>query len=138
MKKQIGYLEKVLIEECRKEQPSLVQINRLFELGADPNAVNEYGECVLSEVFDGYCGEGETVRSAVYAPQITVVFLCNGFDVRRHGANTVSIMQNGMYDRYMRIAIKILLKRRCAAFAQDCRTLRLCLKALSGKVFKFA
>lgn len=136
MKKQISYLEKVLIDECRKDEPSLIQINRLFELGADPNAVNEYGECVLSMVFDSYCGDGESLREASYAPQITVVFLCNGFDVRRYGAKVISEMQNSIYDKHMRTAIKILLKRRRAAFREDCRTLRLCIKAITGKIFK--
>ena len=138
MKKKIGYLEKVLIDECRKETPSLIQINRLFELGADPNAVNENGECVLYEVFDGYCGGERGTVNAVYAPQITVVFLCNGFDVRAHGLNVISSMQNSMFDKNMRIAMKIILKRRHAAFKKDCKTLRLCLKNISGKVFKLA
>ena len=48
MKKQIGYIERLLIAECKKDEPSFMQVNRLFELGADPNAVNEYGENVIS------------------------------------------------------------------------------------------
>ena len=138
MKKKIGYLEKVLIDECRKETPSLIQINRLFELGADPNAVNEEGESVLSVVFDGYCGGVRGTVNAAFAPQITVVFLCNGFDVRKHGLKAISSMQNSMFDKNMRIAMKIILKRRHAAFKKDCATLRLCIKNISGKVFRFA
>lgn len=133
MKKQIGYLEKVLIDECKKEQPSLIQINRLFELGADPNAVNEYGESVLALVFRGYCGEGDTLRHAKYAPQITVVFLCNGFDVRRHGLSAISEMQNSVYDKDMQIAIKIILKCRYNAFKEDCKTIKLCIKRIFRK-----
>ena len=133
MKKQISYLEKVLIDECRKNEPSLIQINRLFELGAEPNAVNEYGESVLALVFRGYCGNSETVRSAKYAPQIAVVFLCNGFDVRRHGLRVISEMQNSIYDKDMQIAIKIILKCRCNAFKEDCRTVKLCIKRIFRK-----
>ena len=136
MKKQIGYLEKVLIDECRKDEPSLIQINRLFELGADPNAVNEYGESVLANVFADYCGGGEKLRFAKYAPQIVVVFLCNGFDVRRHGLKLVSELQNSAYDKNIRTAIKIILSRRKAAFKDDCKTFRLCLKAITGKIFR--
>ena len=136
MKKQISHLEKILIDECRKDVPSLIQINRLFELGADPNAVNEYGESVLSLVFAGYCGEGDKLRDARFAPQITVVFLCNGFDVRRHGLHVISEMQNSIYDKNMRMAIKIILQRRRAAFREDCRTVKLCIKAITGKIFR--
>jgi hypothetical protein len=136
MKKKIGYLEKVLIDECRKETPSLIQINRLFELGADPNAVNEEGESVLSVVFDGYCGGVRGTVNAAFAPQITVVFLCNGFDVRRHGLHVISEMQNSIYDKNMRMAIKIILQRRRAAFREDCRTVKLCIKAITGKIFR--
>ena len=109
MKKKIGYLEKVLIDECRKETPSLIQINRLFELGADPNAVNEEGESVLSVVFDGYCGGVRGTVNAAFAPQITVVFLCNGFDVRKHGLKAISSMQNSMFTQ-MKNQLRISLE----------------------------
>ena len=134
MKKMIGDLERMLIAECRKETPSVVHINRLFDLGADPNAVNEYGESVLFLVFDGYCGDREKVREAVYAPQITLLFLCNGFDVRRHGLKAISSMQNSVYDKGMRIAMKMILERRREVFKKDLATVRLCAKAIYRKV----
>lgn len=136
MNKRIGYIEKILIDECKRETPSFAQINRLFDLGANPNAVNEYGECVLAQVFRAYCGGGDKIRNAVYAPQIVITFLVNGFDVRRHGLNVVSEMQNSIYDRNMRIAIKIVLDRRRAAFKADCKTVHLCLKAITNKAYK--
>ena len=132
----IGYIEKILIDECKSENPSFAQINRLFDLGANPNAVNEYGECVLSQVFRAYCGGGDKIRKSVWAPQIVVAFLVNGFDVRRHGLNTISEMQNSIYDRNMRLAIKIILDRRRAAFKADCKTVHLCLKAITGKAYR--
>ncbi len=136
MKKQIGYIEKLLIAECKKDEPSFVQVNRLFELGADPNAVNEYGETVLAVIFDGFCAEGDTLRPATYAPQITLLFLMNGFDVRKNALRAISAMQNSVYDKNMRIAIKILLNRRKEVMKADCKTLRLCVKALGNKVFR--
>ncbi len=134
MKKKIATLERMLINECRKETPSFVHINRLFDLGADPNAVNEYGESVLFEVLNGLCGETDTVRGAEYAPQIVVTFLCNGFDVRRHGLNTVSAIENSIYDKNMRLAAKIILERRRKLFKEDLSTLKVCAKAIYRKV----
>ncbi len=136
MKKQIGYIENLLIAECKKDEPSFVQVNRLFELGADPNAVNEYGENVLSVIFQSFCGEDDTLKKATYAPQIVLVFMLNGFDVRKNALKTVSAMQNNIYDRNMRVAISILLNRRKELFKDDCKTVRVCLKAISNKVFK--
>ncbi len=136
MNKKIGYIERILIDECKSENPSFAQINRLFDLGANPNAVNEYGECVLSQVFKAYCGGENQIRKSVYAPQLVIAFLVNGFDVRRHGLNVISEMQNSIYDRNMRLAIKIILDRRRAAFKSDCKTVRLCLKSITGKAYK--
>lgn len=136
MNNKIGYIEKILIDECRSATPSFAQINKLFDLGANPNAVNEYGESVLSVVFDSYCGGGDIIRSGKYAPQIVVAFLVNGFDVRRHGLKAISSMQNSIYDRNMQIATKIILQRRRDAFKNDCKTVRLCLKAIGSKTYK--
>ncbi len=136
MKKQIGYIENLLIAECKKDKPNFMQINRLFELGADPNAVNEYGETVMAVLFDSFCGETDQIRKATYAPQIVLVFLMNGFDVRKNAIKAISAMQNNVYDRNMRIAIRILLNRRRELIKDDCKTLHLCLKAIGNKVFR--
>ena len=53
--KRIGNLERVLISECVKDCPDFGIITKLFELGADINAVNEFGECTAAIVFEGYC-----------------------------------------------------------------------------------
>ena len=136
MKKQIGYIENLLIAECKKDEPNFMQINRLFELGADPNAVNEYGETVMAVLFDSFCGEGDTLKEATYAPQIVLVFLMNGFDVRKNAIKAISAMQNNIYDKNMRVAMKILLNRRREVLKDDCKTIRLCIKAIGNKGFK--
>ncbi len=136
MKKQIGYIENLLIAECKKDEPNFMQINRLFELGADPNAVNEYGETVMAVLFDSFCGESDVIKEATYAPQIVLVFLMNGFDVRKNALKAISAMQNNIYDRNMRVAIKILLNRRREIIKEDCKTVHLCLKAIGNRVFK--
>jgi len=136
MKKQIGYIENLLIAECKKDEPNFMQINRLFELGADPNAVNEYGESVMAVLFDSFCGEGDTLREATYAPQIVLVFLMNGFDVRKNAVKAISAMQNNIYDKNVRVAIKILLARRREVIKDDCKTVHLCIKAIGNKIFK--
>jgi len=136
MKKQIGYIENLLIAECKKDEPNFVQINRLFELGADPNAVNEYGESVLSEIFQSFCGENDKLREATYAPQIVLVFLMNGFDVRKNAIKAISAMQNNVYDKNMRVAIKILLSRRRELLKADCKTVHVCIKAIGNKIFR--
>ena len=136
MKKQIGYIENLLIAECKKDEPNFMQINRLFELGADPNAVNEYGETVMAVLFDSFCAEGEEIKKATYAPQIVLVFLMNGFDVRKNALRAISAMQNNVYDRNMRVAMRILLNRRRDVIKEDCKTLHLCIKAIGNKVFR--
>ena len=66
--KRIGNIERVLISECVKDIPSFSKIKRLFDMGADPNAVNEIGECVLGIVLEGYC--------SLYGANLRSGFLC--------------------------------------------------------------
>lgn len=133
--KKIGNLERVLISECVKPVPDFGKITRLFEMGADINAVNELGECTAAIVFEGYCSlYGAKLRSGFFAPQLTACFIDNGFDVRRHGLKTVSELQNGCYDKYMRTAIKIILDRRRKLLKQDLNTIKLCTAKLCKKL----
>ncbi len=133
--KKIGNLERALIAECVKDVPSFLKINRLFELGADANAVNEYGECVLGIIFEGYCSlYGSNLRSGFFAPYLVRCFLQNGFNTRRHSLKVISELQNGSYDKHIRRAIKILLDERRRAFKQDMHTIGSCIKAISSKI----
>lgn len=133
--KKIGNIERVLISECVRDMPSFAKIGRLFEMGADPNAVNEYGECVLSIVMEGYCSiYGANLRSGFFAPMLVSVFIENGFSVRRHGLKVISEMQNGCYDKYMRRAIKMILKARRGCIGRDLKTVKRCIRKLSGKI----
>lgn len=111
--KPIGKIERALIAECVKDIPSFLKIQRLFELGADANAINEFGECVLGIIFEGYCSMyGTKLRSGFFAPHIVSCFIENGFDVKRHGLKVISELQNGCYDRYIRKAIYMILLRK--------------------------
>lgn len=133
--KKIGSIERILISECVKDMPSFAKIERLFALGADPNAVNEIGECVLAIAMEGYCSlYGANLRSGFFAPMLVSVFLENGFDVRRHGTHVISELQNGCYDKHMRRAIKLILKARGDGVLRDLRTVKRCMKALSCKL----
>ena len=132
--KKIGNIERVLISECVKDIPSFTKINRLFELGADPNAVNEIGECVLGIAIEGYCSlYGTNLRSGFFAPMLVSVFIENGFSVRRHGLKVISEIQNGIYDKYIRQAAKIILKKRGECLRQDIRTVKRCIKSISNR-----
>lgn len=118
--KRIGELERILISECVKDVPSFAKIGRLLRMGADPNAVNGIGECVLGIAMEGYCSlYGTGLRSGFFVPMIVAVFLENGFDARRHGLQVVSELQNGFYDKHMRRAAGMILRARRAAFGRD-------------------
>lgn len=136
--KQIGNLERMVIAECVKDVPSFGKISRLFEMGADPNAVNEYGECVLGIVFEGYCSMyGTKLRSGFFAPHIVAVFLQYGFDAKRHGLKVISELQNSCYDRYIRMAIKTILSERNRMIKRDIAIFKNCMKNISDKVYRF-
>lgn len=133
--KRIGNLERMVIAECVKDVPSFAKIGRLFEMGADPNAVNEYGECVLGIVFEGYCSlYGTKLRSGFFAPHIVNVFLSYGFDARRHGMKVISELETGCYDRYMRMATKTILHERNRLLKRDLADIGACIKAISFKM----
>lgn len=132
--KRIGAAEKMLIAECVKEEPSFERINSLFGLGADPNAVNAYGESVLGAIMSGYCGgSADGLRPAVFAPRLVSVFIKNGFDVRRHGMKVISEMENSCYDRHMRRAIKLMLTVRRNIFCRDMRMILRCIGRIFGR-----
>ena len=108
--KRIGNLERVLISECVKDTPDFGCISKLFDMGADINAVNEFGECVAAIVFEGYCSlYGGDLRSGYYVPALISMFVKQGFDVKRHGLKTVSELQNCCYDKYVRKGIAMIL-----------------------------
>ena len=133
--KRIGNIERVLISECVKDIPSFSKIKRLFDMGADPNAVNEIGECVLGIVLEGYCSlYGANLRSGFFVPMLVEIFTENGFNVRRHGLKVISELQNGCYDRHMRRAIKMILKARRECLRRDIHTLHRCIKAVTAKI----
>ena len=120
MKKNIREVERRLISECVRDIPSFARIGRLFAEGADPNAVNGAGECVLAIAVQGYCAlYGTRLRSGFFLPMIVAVFLENGFDVRRHGMRVISELQNSVYDKYARRAIAMILRARRAAIVND-------------------
>ena len=111
--KRIGNIERVLISECVKDTPDFGKISKLFDMGADINAVNEFGECTAAIVFEGYCSlYGGELRSGYYVPSLLECFFEHGFDVRRHGLKTISELQNCCYDKYVRRAIAMILERR--------------------------
>ena len=126
MKKRIGNIERILIRECVRDMPSFAKIQRLFDMGADPNSVNKFGESVLGIVMEGYCSlYGANLRSGFFAPMLTEMFIENGLDVRRFGLQIISQMQNSCYDRHMRRAIKMILKCRHECFKNDCKSIKL-------------
>ena len=135
--KRIGNLERVLISECVSKTPDFGTIARLFEMGADINAVNEYGECVAAIVFEGYCSlYGDRLRSGYYAPLLVRCFMENGFDVRRHGLKTVSELENCCYDKHVRAAIKMILDCRRECLKRDIRVLKAVTQKLCKKVIR--
>ena len=135
--KKISNIERVLCMECIRDVPDFAKINKLFELGADINAVNEYGECVAAIVFAGYCSEyGNTLRSGYYVPKLLKVFLENGFDVRRNGFYTLSELQNGVYDKYIRSAMATIYKLRYRLFVTDCKKKFRGIKRAGTRVYK--
>ncbi|MBQ8605936.1 MAG: hypothetical protein IJ408_04300 [Clostridia bacterium] len=132
--KRIGNIERVLISECVKDTPDFGIISKLFDMGADVNAVNEFGECTAAIVFEGYCSlYGGELRSGYYVPSLLECFFEHGFDVRRHGLKTVSELQNCCYDKYVRKAIAMILEKRRQTVKCDCRLLLLFLKNLCRK-----
>ena len=134
--KKIGTLERMVIAECVKDVPSFSKIGRLFEMGADPNAVNEYGECVLAIAFEGYCSlYGTKLRSGFFAPHIVSVFIQYGFNARKHGLRVISELQNSCYDRYIRMAIRNIHKERSRLMRKNLQDVKNCVKALTLKVY---
>lgn len=132
--KRIGNLERVLISECVKDCPDFGKISKLFELGADINAVNEFGECTAAIVFEGYCSlYGDNIRSGYFVPSLLDMFIKHGFDVRRHGLKAVSELQNCCYDKYVRSAIKTILAMRAQIVKCDIGLFILCIKKLARK-----
>ncbi len=118
--KRIGNLERVLISECVKDTPDFGCISKLFDMGADINAVNEFGECVAAIVFEGYCSlYGGNLRSGYYVPALISMFVKQGFDVKRHGLKTVSELQNCCYDKYVRKGIAMILDIRRRQLKQN-------------------
>ncbi len=135
--KRIGQLERMVIAECVKDVPSFAKIGRLFDMGADPNATNEYGECVLAIVFEGYCClYGTKLRSGFFAPHIVSTFMSYGFNAKKHGLSVVSELQNSSFDRYIRQAIKMILYSRNKQIRRDIITAKNCVKNLSAKVLQ--
>lgn len=132
--KKIGNIERVLISECVKDIPSFAKIKRLFDMGADPNAVNDIGECVLGIILEGYCSlHGTNLRSGFFVPMLIEIFTENGFNVRRHGLKVISELQNGCYDKYMRRAIKMILKARRECLRKDINIVCRCVKNAASK-----
>lgn len=102
--------------------------------GADPNAVNDIGECVLGIILEGYCSlYGANLRSGFFVPMLIETFAENGFNVRRHGLKVISELQNGCYDKYMRRAIKMILKARRECLRQDINTVCRYVKTAAAK-----
>ena len=134
--KRIGTLEMALISECRENRADFGRISKLFDMGADINAVNEYGECVAALIFDGYCAKGDSLQTGYLVPALLRLFIENGFDIRRHGINTVSALQNSCYDKYVRIAIKRLIKLRSELAKKDVRVVALAAKLAATKTAK--
>ena len=133
--KKIGNLERVLISECVKNTPDFGRISKLFDMGADINAVNEFGECTASIVFEGYCSlYGNNLRSGYYAPILVNCFAEHGFDFRRHGLKVISELQNGCYDKYIRQAIAMILIKRRDAVKRENAAIK---KALKRKASAF-
>lgn len=131
--KRIGNLERMLISECVKDEPSFESIQRLFTLGADANAVNGLGECVLAVAAEGYCQlHGANLRSGFFMPMIVEAFIENGFSVRRHGLKVISELQNGIYDKYMRRAIRIILAKRRECAVKELRELMNTVKIIAS------
>lgn len=134
MKKKIGNLERALISECVKDIPSFTKINRLFEMGADANAVNEYNECVLEIVFEGYCSlYGTKLRSGFFAPYIVSCFIMNGFNVRKYGLHVISGLQNNDYDKHIRRAIALILRERRDNALNG---IQACIKNISARAYR--
>lgn len=131
----ISSLEFALISECLMDNIDFGRITKLINMGADINAVNEYGECVLALIADGYCGGGDVLRSGYNLARLCSFFIKNGFDIRRHGLKTVSAIQNNGYDKYARMAIEMILRRRAAIFSADIKALAssVCPKSASDK-----
>ena len=133
--KNIGNLERVLISECVKDRPDFGKITKLFEMGADINAVNEFGECTASIVFEGYCSlYGGSLRSGYYVPILLDCFEKHGFDYRANGLKVVSELQNGCYDKYVRQAIVVILTKRRDAIKRENKAIK---KALKRKASAF-
>ena len=127
--KRIGNLERVLISECVKDTPDFGKISKLFEMGADINAVNEFGECTAAIIFEGYCSlYGGAVRSGYFVPSLLECFFEHGFDVRRHGLKTISELQNCCYDKHVRRAIGMILERRKKIMRNDFAVIVLAIK----------
>ena len=132
--KRIENLERVLISECVKDTPDFGKITKLFEMGADINAVNEFGECTAAIVFEGYCSlYGGALRSGYFVPSLVECFFEHGFDVRRHGLRTVSELQNCCYDKYVRRAIAMILEKRKKIMKNDFAVIVLAIKSFVTK-----
>lgn len=135
--KRISNIEQALINECVKDRPDFNKIARLFDMGADVNAVNRYGECVAAIVFRGYCAlHGEELRSGYYVPQLIRLFVKHGFDLRKFGLKTISELQNSCYDKYVREGIGLILKLRHKRIKQDIKLSGQRIKALGVRLYR--
>ena len=131
----ISTLEFALISECLMDNIDFGRITKLINMGANINAVNEYGECVLALIADGYCGGADFIRSGYNLAKLCSFFISNGFDIRRHGIKTVSALQTNIYDKYARMAIEMILRRRAAILRADVKAFAgaICPKSASDK-----
>ena len=76
---------------------------------------------------------GANLRSGFFVPMLIETFAENGFNVRRHGLKVISELQNGCYDKYMRRAIKMILKARRECLRQDINTVCRYVKTAAAK-----
>lgn len=102
-----GTLGDKLITECCKRKPDMQIVQELIDSGAPINLAEKrlnYAT-ILSRVFDYY----NNTQSGKYLPIIAQIFIDNGFNTKKYGADCIFALIFSTYDKYIIDAAKRLL-----------------------------
>lgn len=99
-----GKLEDKLLRLCRAGEPDFPKIEAVINAGANINAVNKSGECMLHRIYHNCQSHGN------HLPEITNIFIRSGFHMQKYGRACLSGLVFSSYDRYIVDTAKIILK----------------------------
>lgn len=108
-----GKLEDELLRLCKANNPDFAKIEETLLAGADVNAIDNCGECMLLDLYHSRQRQGS------HLPEITQLFIQSGFHLEKHARACLSGLVFSSYDRYIFDTAKVILSTGVQLNAED-------------------